>query len=435
MKIVAITCSMVMWLASIFTTAVPLPYLPYVPPNDAQLWDMVFNIFGITAPQIEDAEERAAAYWNIYRDALGAGYDAFAQDMQEAFDNARTGGSLVLGAGTGLSLGMIETGMESALNNGVNYGEEIQPIVQYQELKNELEKDGISVSLADITNMVETAQYNLGFDVAMCYLWGKNGSSNTILFGFYNKANIATLKNTSPYKWQVSGNTYIIQRSITAGGVVGSVSTSTRYSIELSSYWNVLYKYGNYGKKVNKMYVLAQSAATAAAIGAKTLVPVTAETVLNNGVIDDTKPVKIRLPLNDLPVGATDLSGLAGVQDKVDAVPNTEVQDLSETIQEMQEKQAATYGDTGAFAVDLTSYFPFCIPFDLYKMLLALGAEPEAPSIDFPMITGIEDGEIQTVNMHISLEFMDELMSFIRIGELIFANIGMAMLTAKVIKW
>ena len=120
MKIAAITCSVVMWLASIFSTAVPLPYLPYVPPNDAQLWDMVFNIFGITAPEIEDAEERAAAYWNIYRDALGAGYDAFAQDMQYAFDSARTGGSLVLGAGTGLSLGMIETGMESALNNGVN---------------------------------------------------------------------------------------------------------------------------------------------------------------------------------------------------------------------------------------------------------------------------------------------------------------------------
>lgn len=437
MKLAAITCSVVMWLTSIFSMAVPIPYLPYVPPHDAQLWDLVFNVFGITSPDIEDAEERAAAYWNIYRDALGAGYDAFEQDMRDVFDTAKTGGSLVLGAGTAISLGVLEQGMDKALTDGVAYGEipEAPTLTEIGTIiKAEFETKYGQTMGVDCANSIAAKWIEL----KNTYPWlllGKDAGSNAIMRVYFSKGYYL---NNIVYTMYSAGDKIIVSRTRDYINALSFSPENTRSDYNSENYSDKIIPYGNinsYEAQPTIANVAAQSAAVAAAIGVGTLIPVTAETVLNNGVIDDTRPVKIRLPLADLPVGATSVSDLAGVQDKVDAMPNAEVQDLAETIQEMQEKQVATYGDTGAFAVDLTSYFPFCIPFDLYKMMLALGAEPEAPSIDFPMITGMENGEITTVNLHISLEFMDNLMQLVRTGELIFATLGLAMLTAKVIKW
>lgn len=437
MKIAAITCSVVMWLTSIFSMAVPIPYLPYVPPHDAQLWDMVFNVFGITAPDIEDAEERAAAYWNIYRDALGAGYDAFEQDMRDVFDTAKTGGSLVLGAGTAISLGVLEQGMDKALTDGVAYGEipEAPTLTEIGAIiKAEFETKYGQTMGTDCANSIAAKWLELK-DSYPWLLLGKDAGSTAIMRVYFSRGYYL---DNIVYVMYSAGDKIIVSRTRDYINALSFSSENTRNNYYCESYSDMTIPYGNinsYEAQPTIANVAAQSAAVAAAIGMGTLIPVTADTVLNNGVIDDTKPVKIRLPLTDLPVGAKETNGLTGVQEKLDAVPDAEVQDLAETIQEMQEKQAAKYGDTGTYAVDLTSYFPFCIPFDLYKMLLALGAEPEAPSIDFPMITGIEDGVVQTVNLHISLEFMDNLMQFIRTGELIFATLGLAMLTAKVIKW
>lgn len=39
--------------------------------------------------------------------------------------------------------------------------------------------------------------------------------------------------------------------------------------------------------------------------------------------------------------------------------------------------------DIGKFAVDLTSFFPFCLPFDIYAFFELLAADPETPHLEF----------------------------------------------------
>ena len=54
---------------SVQAAAVPIemPILPYIPPNDSQIMDLISNAYGVTAPEIEDAEEKMQAYLRVIR--------------------------------------------------------------------------------------------------------------------------------------------------------------------------------------------------------------------------------------------------------------------------------------------------------------------------------------------------------------------------------
>lgn len=78
----------------------------------------------------------------------------------------------------------------------------------------------------------------------------------------------------------------------------------------------------------------------------------------------------------------------------------------------------------------LRKFFPFCIPFDLYDMLAAFVAEPEAPVFTFA--TGYL-GKVFTVE--IDLSPWDGGAKTVRAIQLCICIVGLAFATRKLIKW
>lgn len=82
------------------------------------------------------------------------------------------------------------------------------------------------------------------------------------------------------------------------------------------------------------------------------------------------------------------------------------------------------------YTLDLTSFFPFCIPFDLYKMLAAFVAEPEAPVFTFA--TGFLGNYYE---IDIDLSPWDSVAKTLRTIQLCICIVGLAYATRKFIKW
>lgn len=81
---------------------------------------------------------------------------------------------------------------------------------------------------------------------------------------------------------------------------------------------------------------------------------------------------------------------------------------------------------------DLTEIFPFCIPFDLVKLLDALCADPVAPRFELPFVVPVLDIEIVWV---IDMSIFDTAASVFRSGIVIGYVIFLIMNTFKLIKW
>lgn len=92
-------------------------------------------------------------------------------------------------------------------------------------------------------------------------------------------------------------------------------------------------------------------------------------------------------------------------------------------------KFPAIDGDAGAYTMDLTSFFPFCIPFDIYAFLQAFEAEPEAPSItyNFPYINA--SGNVAYIQQTFDLSQFDGVAQLVRRLELVAFIIGLAFVT------
>lgn len=89
----------------------------------------------------------------------------------------------------------------------------------------------------------------------------------------------------------------------------------------------------------------------------------------------------------------------------------------------------AIEGEVGAYTMDLTGFFPFCIPFDIYAFLQAFEAEPEAPSItyNFPYLNSA--GNVVYIQQTYSLSQFDTVAQLVRRLELIAFIIGLAFVT------
>jgi len=86
--------------------------------------------------------------------------------------------------------------------------------------------------------------------------------------------------------------------------------------------------------------------------------------------------------------------------------------------------------DLGHFALDLSKYFPFCIPFDLYDFFTCLNAAPEAPVIhwEIPLPGG------KAYPMQIDLSPFDSVARLLRTLELLLFCVGLAYKTRDLIK-
>ena len=106
---------------------------------------------------------------------------------------------------------------------------------------------------------------------------------------------------------------------------------------------------------------------------------------------------------------------LVEVKEKVSTLPT----DISEAISNAVTPSASA----GAYAMELTDFFPFCLPYDLYEFLTILRATPEAPVFTWPInvpAIGLE------YEIKIDLSPWDGVASLFRKLELLAFCVGLA---------
>lgn len=89
-----------------------------------------------------------------------------------------------------------------------------------------------------------------------------------------------------------------------------------------------------------------------------------------------------------------------------------------------------TPSDISNFTLDLSEYFPFCIPFDLYDFFACLNADPVAPVIEWEIY--LPGGEIYP--LEIDLSPFDSVAQLLRRLQLLLFCVGLAFKTRDLIK-
>lgn len=87
-------------------------------------------------------------------------------------------------------------------------------------------------------------------------------------------------------------------------------------------------------------------------------------------------------------------------------------------------------GDLGPYTIDLRDFFPFCIPFDIYRMLTMFRGSAEAPRFTWRFYVP----NVVDQNIVIDLSGFDSAARILRSMELIAFCIGLAFVTKKLIQ-
>ncbi len=83
------------------------------------------------------------------------------------------------------------------------------------------------------------------------------------------------------------------------------------------------------------------------------------------------------------------------------------------------------------FFVDLTSFFPFCIPFDIFYMMECLDAEPVAPVFTFAV--PLPGGELYEFDIDLSV--WDEVAEMFRFFQVALFILALLVATGKFVRW
>lgn len=130
----------------------------------------------------------------------------------------------------------------------------------------------------------------------------------------------------------------------------------------------------------------------------------------------------------------TDTGTLAGVIEAIQALPQT-LADLFTGIKDAVLSIPQAIADvfsppavSESYQISLSSFFPFCIPFDLYNLLDALAAAPEAPVINgvIPVPTFG-----QTYEIEVDLSPWDNVAALFRTLQLGLFIVGLALVTRE----
>lgn len=100
------------------------------------------------------------------------------------------------------------------------------------------------------------------------------------------------------------------------------------------------------------------------------------------------------------------------------------------TPDETQPEEEKPVEDLGNFTLDLSDYFPFCIPFDLYDFFACLAASPEAPVIHWEIVG--PGGSLHELNLDLSP--YDSVAQLLRRLQLLLFCVGLAFKTRDLIK-
>lgn len=116
----------------------------------------------------------------------------------------------------------------------------------------------------------------------------------------------------------------------------------------------------------------------------------------------------------------TDTGTIAGVINEIKALPASIAQAIADVFSPPAVSEA--------FQISLTDFFPFCIPFDLYNLLDALAAAPEAPVFNgvIPVPTFG-----QTYEIEVDLSPWDNVAALFRTLQLGLFIVGLALVTRE----
>lgn len=86
-------------------------------------------------------------------------------------------------------------------------------------------------------------------------------------------------------------------------------------------------------------------------------------------------------------------------------------------------------GESDSYTMDLTQFFPFCIPFDVVDFCRQFQATPEAPSITFPFPYIANGGGVAYIEKTFDLSQFDNVAQLVRRLELVAFIVGLAFVT------
>ena len=109
-------------------------------------------------------------------------------------------------------------------------------------------------------------------------------------------------------------------------------------------------------------------------------------------------------------------------EDKADDKTDTDIKD-----------PANESDDVKKYKVKLVDIFPFCIPYDIYRFLKCLQADPVAPCFDIPII-GKNSFGLEEYTYTLDLSQFDSVAKILRTMELLAFCVGLAFVTNNLIK-
>lgn len=422
-----------------------VPILPYIPPELVHVIDYIYNSYGVTAPDIPEDVERMKAYVEIYARANNVSEEQAWEDLAAALDQGKTSGYIVISASLNA---MINGTLAYSIEHGLQYGASYPVSLTAAQWKERLaEQYQINISLDELNRIYNGrgTHYIQNSNSFLLYCIGnKNGSQYqptqttitfmTISLNYGNYARLklytnnyyypmytdGTLKDqpvsVSFFVYQWDGNTRTVGSYI--GGAFGGCA------------FNSYVEQGSTAAYTGSVAtVQAQDTQVGQGLIAGTVYAMSALTQLQeDGTINPTLPAVIPMPAVDT-VPATTVTGLSQAQEQNGAVPVVAGTDVASILQALQEAQAAEYGDTQEYALDLTQYFPFCLPFDAGNLLTALVAEPEAPHISYTIVNPFSSDVEDNIVLDIDLSIFDGVAAVLRNLEKILLVIGLCVIT------
>lgn len=103
----------------------------------------------------------------------------------------------------------------------------------------------------------------------------------------------------------------------------------------------------------------------------------------------------------------------------------------SEVVDQPVTVNPPAYVDPSQYSIGLTSFFPFCIPFDIVQGISLLAASPVAPSLSWAI--PLPSGDVYTLDLDFAV--FDDVAEILRRMELLVFGIGLAFVTSRLIKW
>ena len=420
-----------------------LPALPYVPPSKVQIFDLINNILGLTIPGITDDQKREQAYENLMLQYITQA------EIDEIVQRARERRKIEIKAGVrdGLqqyALYQVQTGLEDVTTPTIVGAQETynalmmwdkvnSTFLPYSAWQNFVSLSNAKFGVNQWTVYATQAQLTSGEknmvigsvqkNTKMIY-YVRDGSSS-LGNGYYPQGSTSTTSyncvllycyaywiTSEAGTWQTSQDTRIGTR------IYNSKATYDKYSL-----------YGNIALRK----ALPQSSAITTALQNLQDIPITANTELVNGAVSTTQTISVDIP-NVIPVPAETVNDLQGVQEQLGVVPLPITQDVTATITQLQELQETKYGDTEQYELSLTSFFPFCIPYDLYWILTAFDQPAEAPNFDIAISNPFHgENEEAYFTYHVDLSMFDGVASLFRKLELIIFVVGLCLISRNLI--